>query len=116
MSILTSIKEKIREYIDVYIKLLKVNFIEHTANLVSYFLFTMICLFIVFGIILFTGFGISEAFIAMGLPKLAAFFITVGVYILLLVLTIACRKGITKFFAGSVISAMTDQSNDDEDE
>ena len=111
MSIFSKIKGKITTYLDVYIRLIKVNFIGQTANILSYFLFAMICLFILFAIILFTGFGVTESFIAMGIPKLGAFFITVGVYVLLLALVLACRKGITNFFASGVITVMTEQDD-----
>lgn len=114
MSILNTLKEKIKDYADVYIKLLKLNFIEHTAKIISYLMFGMVCLFIVFGIVLFIGFGISEAFIAMGLSRVASFFITVGIYILLLALVIALRKNITNSVASGVINAMTDDDDDDD--
>ncbi len=115
MSILTTLKEKIKDYADVYIKLLKLNFIEHTSKIMSYLMFGMICLFIVFGIVLFIGFGLSEAFVAMGLSRVASFFITVGIYILLLVLVMALRKNITGFFASGVITALTEGDDDDDD-
>ena len=113
MSILSQLKEKVTQYLNVYIKLLKVNFIGHTANIFSYFFFTLICLFIFFCIILYVGFGLTEVFADAGLSKMASFFIVIGIYVLLLVIVVALRKPVTRFFASGFIRALTE---DDEDE
>ncbi len=117
MNILATIKEKILEYLDVHIKLLKLNFIGQTSKVVSYFLFAFICLFILFAIVLFLGFGLTEIFMALGLTKLASFFVTIAVYILMLVIVVSCRKGITRFFASGIIAAMSgdEKQNDDKE-
>ncbi|MCW3121166.1 MAG: hypothetical protein JWQ38_658, partial [Flavipsychrobacter sp.] len=115
MNILATIKEKILEYLDVHIKLLKLNFIGQTSKVVSYFLFAFICLFIVFAIVLFLGFGLTETFMALGLSKLASFFVTIGVYILMLTIVISCRRGITRFFASGIISAMSSDEDKKKD-
>jgi len=112
---LNTIKEKLKAYIDVHLKLLKISFIGQTATIMSYFIFAMLCLFIVFGIVLFIGFGVSEALIAMEISRVASFFITVGIYVLLLLLVVALRKNITTFFSNGVINAMTEGDDDDED-
>ena len=51
MGILNQLKEKITQYLNVYIKLFKINFIGRSASLFSYFLFALICLFIAFCVI-----------------------------------------------------------------
>jgi len=48
MNIFGQLKEKLTEYVDVYVRLFKINFIGRTANLLSYFMFAMICMLIVF--------------------------------------------------------------------
>jgi len=113
MNIIGQLKERVKEYVDVYARLLKLSFIERTSSLLSYFMFAMICMLIVFCIVLFTGFGLVELFIALGLPKLASFFITVGIYILLLVIVIGWRKRLTNFFAGSVIKVLTEGDHEE---
>jgi len=108
MNIFGQLKEKLIEYVDVYVRLFKINFIGRTANLLSYFMFAMICMLIVFCIVLFSGFGLVELFIALGVPKLGSFFITVGVYLLVLIIVFACRRNLTRFFASSVIRVLTE--------
>jgi len=114
MGILSQLKDKVTQYIDVYIKLFKLNFIGRTASLLSYFMFAFIALLIIFCIILFTGFGLAEIFIALGLSRLASFFAVVGIYLLLLVIAVACRRPITRFFASGIIRELT--KGDEEDE
>jgi hypothetical protein len=117
MSLFAGLKEKITDYAGVYIKLLKLGFIEKTAGLLSYFMFVMICLFIIICIIMFTGFGLTEVFISLGLTRVASFFITTGIYLVSLILIIMLRKKIIRFFTNEMIVVMTenDDKKDDED-
>ena len=116
MSLFNQVKEKVTQYIDVYIKLLKIGFVEGTANILSYLMYMTICLFIFFCIILFLGFGIVEGLMAIGLTKLSSFFITIGIYLLSLFLIVMLRKQITSFFSSGVIKAMTAKSSKEDDE
>ena len=116
MGLLSALKEKITQYVDVYVKLFKINFIGHTASLLSYFMFAMIGLFMVFCILLLAGLGITEAFVAAGLAKALAFLITIGIYLLLLFILFACRKMITRFFAGIIIGIMTESDEEDKED
>lgn len=108
MSIISSLKNKITEYAEAYIKLIKLNIIGKTANLMSYFMFAIICTFMLFGIIILLGFGITELFCSLGLSKLASIFITIGINVILLATLIGFQKKITRFFAGAFIKALTD--------
>jgi len=113
MGILTQLKEKVTQYVDVYVKLFKINFIGRTANIFSYFLFTLICLFIFFCIILYVGFGLTEIFAEAGLSKMASFFIVIGIYVLLLGIVVALRKRITRFFAAGFIRVLTEDEEEE---
>lgn len=114
MSIFSQLKDKVTQYVDVYVKLFKLNFIGRTANLLSYFMFSMIALFIVFCMLLFTGLGLVEVFVLAGMSKMASFFLTIGIYFLLLLIVVGLRKPITRFFASSIIKVMTDGDEDDD--
>ena len=114
MSIFSSLKEKVTQHVEVYVKLFKLNFIGRTANLLSYFMFAMICLMLVLCMFIILGLGMTELFIAGGLSKLASFFVTLGVYAVLLLIIVALRTKITRFFATGFIRALTE--GDDEDE
>ncbi len=108
MSIFSRIKDRVTAYVDTYVKLMKLNFIEGAAKMVSFFLFVMICLFIVFVTIVFVGFGISESLVALGMSQLGAYFITAGVYLLLLFVFVLSRNGVLRFFGDMVVRMMTE--------
>jgi hypothetical protein len=113
MSFVSEVKEKIVQYIDVYIKLAKISFIEGTGNILSYFMFALICLFLFFCIVLFAGLGLVEVFKAIGFTVLSSFFITMGILVLLLIFILLLRRKITRMFAGGFIKMMADGRKDD---
>jgi hypothetical protein len=116
MGIFSNIKDKISRYIEIRIDLMKVSVIGRTASVVSYVLFALICLLILFCIVLFIGLGLTNAFIDMGISAVGSFFMTTGIYILLLVFIILLRRPISRFFADSLVEVITaDDNNGNED-
>ncbi|GAA4459572.1 hypothetical protein GCM10023093_00750 [Nemorincola caseinilytica] len=116
MGIFSGIKDRITRYIEVQVDLVKIDLIGRTAGVVSYVLFALIGLLIFFCIVLFIGFGLTSAFIQMGVSPLAAYFITTGIYILLLALVVVLRRPITRFFADSLVEVITSSADDEGDE
>jgi hypothetical protein len=110
--LINQIRDRIRQYFEARINLIRLNLIGQAASLMSNLIFLLICLFIFFCILLFCGFGFVELFSDLGLSRAAAFFITIGIYIFVLFLALIFRKGITGFFAGKFIATMT--ANDDQ--
>ena len=92
MSLISNLKDKVAQYVDVYVRLIKINFIGRTSNLLGYFMFAIISLFLVFCIVLFVGFGLSEVFQGMGVSKMVGFFLTVAFYFLLLIISCAIAQ------------------------
>lgn len=103
-----SIKEKITQYIEVYVSLLKVNVIGHTSKLMGYVLFAMICLLIFFCTLIFSGFAIVEGFAALGMHRGWAFLATLAFYVFLLLGIISSRKSIIRSFANAIIKVLTE--------
>jgi Zn-dependent protease with chaperone function len=116
MNIFSAVKEKITQYITAYLKLLKINFIDRTSNVLGYIIFTLIGLFLAFCILLFLGLGLVEVFSTIGCSRLASFFIVIAIYLLLLIIMVMLRKNIVRFFVGSIIKVLTEGDNDDESE
>jgi len=113
MGMFDKVKEKISRYVDVHVRLFKVNFIGRTANLLSYFMFALISLFILFCIILFLGLGLTEAFMLAGMSKMVSFFLTIGVYLIFLFTVVMLRTNITDAFSGIFIRLLTESDDDD---
>ncbi len=112
LGIFGQLKNKITQYIDVYIKLAKINFIEGASNLLSYFMFTIIVLCILFCIILFIGFCIVEVFVNAGFSRVVSYLFAISSYILLLAVTLGLRGKITTFFANQTINVLTEGDED----
>lgn len=114
MNVFGSVKDKLIQYVEVYVKLFKLNFMGSTAKLLSYFMFALICMFLVFIVVLLMGLGIVETFILLGMAKAWAFFATLGIYLLILTIVIMLRENITGFFAGTFLKLLTEEGNDED--
>lgn len=116
MSLWGKVRERIDDYINVNVSLLKLNLIDRTSGLMSYFMFALICLFVFCCIILFIGFGIAQAFIAAGISPMGAYFLTTGIYIGLFVVFVLLRRKITTFFSNAFIQVLTEHEIGAEDD
>jgi len=110
---LSGIREKVVRYVEVNVNLFKIKLIGRTSNLMSYLMFALTCLIIFCCIILFFGFGLTEVFMDAGMSHSASFFLTTGIYCLLLIIVILLRKNITRFFADTFINILTEDDDDD---
>ena len=111
-------KNKIAHYIEVRVQLFKLNMLERTSSILSYFIFAFISLFISVCILIFLGIGLGEYLSTVFDSRPAGYFATSGIYILMMIILFAFRKAITNAFAGVFIRMMTatDEDEDDEDE
>jgi hypothetical protein len=117
MSIFGQIKDKIAQYVDVRVKLVKLTVIGRTASLLSYFMYALLGIFVVFCILLFSGLSVVEGLMALGLSRLVSTVIMLGVYVLVMLLLVALRKSIIRAFSSIVIRILTEgDSHDDDDE
>lgn len=107
MSIINKWKDKITEYVEVRLNLLKLGFIERFSNILSYLIFVFISLFISVSVLIFIGIGIGEYFSELLDSRAGGFFITAGFFILLLILMVLLRKPITNGFSGIFIRILT---------
>ncbi len=114
MNLFGSLKEKVTQYTSVYVDLLKLNMISKTTSVLSYLMFAFIGIFLLFGVMLFFGFGLVESFVALGVARVGAFFITFGVFVILLLVLMGLRKSITRFFSGVFIRILTEGDNETE--
>jgi hypothetical protein len=109
-------KDKITHYIDLRIQLIKLGLIDRASSVLSYFIFTIVSLFIVLGIFIFLGMGIAEFFAAQLHSYAQGYFLTAGIYILLLIVFVAFRKKIIDIFSSQFISILTENDQDKSEE
>lgn len=115
MNIFGSLKNTMAQYADVYLKLLKLNVVEKTSSILSYIMFSVICMLLSFCTMLLLAFGLVEVFCALGVPRLGSFFITISIYVIFLFIMVGLRKNITRFFAGVFIRIMTEENKTKKD-
>lgn len=108
-------KKKIAQYVETRIRLVQLGFVEKTANVLSYFIFTIILSFIVFGALLFLGLGLAEWFTALVDSRIGGFFLAGGVYILLVFMLLAARKPVMRMLADVFVRQLTQSDDDDDD-
>ena len=113
MSFITKWKDKITEYIEVNVQLAKLSFIERTSHILGYLIFSFVVLSLMLPILIFLGIGLSEVFTALFDSRIAGYFMTVGVYVLLMVLLVAMRKTIINKFATIFIAKLSEGDDDD---
>ena len=113
MNIFGQLKEKLSQFIEVQLKLLKLGIISNVSNVFSYLIFIFVCLFLFFCTFIFASFGIIEWLTETGLSKTISYFIVTGGYLLLLALILVLRKSFTRFFANGFVKHLTADEGDD---
>jgi hypothetical protein len=116
MSFISKWKDKIAHDIGDKIDAVKLNFIEKTSAILGYLLFSFIALFILLGILIFAGLGLSEVFAELFDSRSGGYFATMGVYLLMIATLFAFRKNVGDAFAGIFIKMLTQQQDDDKDD
>lgn len=109
-------KDKLADYVDMRVRLVKLDFIERTSQVLSFFTFTIVCFLLVLPILLFMGIGVAEFFADMVGSRGGGYLIITGLYLLALGILFMYRKRFIKKFTGLFIRVMTDDEEDDEDE
>lgn len=116
MNFIEKWKNKIAQHVETRVDLFKLDFIERTSGILSYFIFIIICLLLALCILLFLGIGLGEFFTELVQSRTYGFFITAGIYTLLFVFLALARKLIVRLFIGMFINIMTHDDDDDEEE
>jgi hypothetical protein len=116
MSLIGNWKEKIAQYVDVRVQLVKLSFIDRTSNILSYLILMFISLFLGLAILIFAGMGIAEWFAGIFDSRAGGYFTAVGFYLLLMGLLYLTRGVILKTFAGIFIRVLTEGDDDDDDD
>lgn len=116
LDFLTNWKDKVVEHVNVRFNLVKLNFIERTSNVLSYFIFTIIAIFLVFTVIILGGLGLAEWFSYLFNSRTAGFFAAMGACVLILLILMGLRKAITNGFSNAFIKMLTAHDDDEDDE
>lgn len=116
LDFLSNLKDKITQQVDLRIRLFKLEFIERTSNVLSYFIFTFVILLLTMAMMIFFGIGLGEWFSQMFHSRIGGYFATTAIYILLLIIIFALRKQFINAFSGIFVRVLTDRNDDDDDD
>ena len=72
-------KDKITDYIDTRIQVVKLEFVERASQVLSNFIFTIICVLLIMPILLFAGMGLAELFAEMVDSRAGGYLIVAGI-------------------------------------
>lgn len=109
-------KDKIADYVDARVQLVKLEFVERTSQVLSFFTFTIICVLLLMPILLFAGMGVAEFIADLIDSRAGGYLIMAGIYLVMLLILYAGRKSLIKKFQGLFIGVMTDNNDEDEEE
>jgi hypothetical protein len=109
-------KDKLADYVDMRVRIVKLDFIERTSQVLSFFTFTIVCFLLVLPILLFMGIGVAEFFADLVGSRAGGYLIITGIYMLMLGLLFIYRKTFIAKFTGLFIRVMTENEDEDEDD
>jgi len=113
---LSSLKEKITQYVHLKFELIRLEVIERLVNVMGYFAFIMIAIFLFFTFGMFLLFGLAE-FLNVVFHSYVWGYLATALFILIVAfIVIGFSKKIIRFFAGKLAVMLTKNFHEDEDE
>jgi hypothetical protein len=116
MSFISKWKDKIARDLEDKVDRIKLDFIQKTSSILGYLIFSFIMLFLVLGILIFAGLGLSEVFADMLDSRSGGYFATMAVFFVLIAILYLLRKPVGDSFSGLFISLLTKQEDKDDDD
>ena len=110
------LKEKVTQYIQLKFELIRLEIIERLVNVMGYFAFIMIAIFLTFTFSLFVFFAIAESLKVLFDSYVYAYLTTAGIILVICIITGLLSKKIVRFFAGKMAELLTKTYHRDEDD
>lgn len=115
MNFFSKFTDKIAQYAKAQMDLIKLNFVQRVSGILSFLIFTVICLLFTLCIFIFMGIGLGEYFSALTDSKVGGYLLSSACFLLLFVILIIARKRVVNIFADIFIRILTDQDNDEDE-
>lgn len=116
MTSFTSWKDKVAQFVEVRLNLVKLTVIERLSNVLGFLIYIFILLFLSITVLIFLGIGVQETLSEVFHSRIGGAFATFGFYVLLVVIAIALRKRILNGFSSIFIAMLTAGDDDEDDE
>lgn len=104
---ISSIKDKVTQYLQLKFELIRLEVIERLVNVMGYFAFIIIAIFLFFFLSFFVFMGVAAWLGTMLNSPALGYFATAGIILVVVVLIVMCSKPIIRFFAGRMVSMLT---------
>lgn len=112
---ISALKEKITQYIHLRFELIRLEIIERLVNVMGYFAFMMIAIFLFFSFGIFFFLGIAECMKELFHNTVYGYLSTAGIILVICLITGLCSKKIIRFFAGKMAVMLTKTYHKEED-
>lgn len=116
MNIFQSWKQKVTDYIDVRVGLVRLGLVERTSMLLGNLMVAFIALFLGLALMIFLGFALLEIFTEIFQSRVLGACTTAGFFALMLILLFGLRKNLIRSFASMFVRILTDDKEDDDEE
>lgn len=116
MNIFQSWKQKVTDYIDVRVGLVRLGLVERTSMLLGNLMVAFIALFLGLALMIFLGVALLEIFIEIFKSRIVGACMTAGFFALLLIILFMLRKWLIRLLAGIFVKILTDDKEDDDEE
>lgn len=113
---ISSIKEKITQYIQLRFELIRLEIIERLVNVMGYFAFMIIAIFLVFLITFFIFLGLAALLSQLFDSEVLGYFCTALIVLICSFFVFLSGKKIVRFFAGKMAWLLTRQKEDKQEE
>ena len=104
---ISSIKEKVTQYVHLRFELLRLEVIERLVNVMGYFVFVIIAIFLIFLFIFFIFLAIAELFNTFFHSYALGYACTAVIILLCSGFVFMSSKKIIRFFAGKLVWLLT---------
>jgi VIT1/CCC1 family predicted Fe2+/Mn2+ transporter len=107
-------KDKIAEYADARIQVVKLELVERVSKVLSFFTFIIACFLLVLPMLLFMSMATAEFFADLMGSRSGGYYLITGIYLVLLSALYIYRKSFIRKFTDLFVKVMTDSDDDDE--
>ena len=114
--IINKVADKVNQYLETRVLMVKLGLIERASNLMSLFMLLLISMFIVMLVLFFLGLAMATMFTYLTGNGAIGFLITAMIFLLLLFILMLLRKPILKSFANMYVGLLTEDDEENETE
>lgn len=107
-------RDKIADYIDARVQVVKLELVERVSKVLSFFTFVIACFLLVLPMLLFMSMATAEFFADLMGSRSGGYYLITGIYVALLSILYIYRKSFIRKFTDLFVKVMTDNDDDEQ--